>query len=351
MNKKIIVGLSGGVDSSMSLLLLKKQGWQPVGVTLRLPVWRGGNRFADNLCCQPQNLTIAQKLCQQLKIPYFIIDTRKEFLWVVVDYFLKQLHQGSTPNPCVICNQCLKFKKLLAVAKKMDAKYIATGHYARTRKIKNYQLLMAKDKTKDQSYYLSFLPKKWLTKIVFPLGEYTKDEVYELAKEAGLNFWQEKKQSQDFCYLGGQKLTEYVTQTLKPKPGAIIDTDSNRLGRHQGLVYYTLGQRKKIGLGGGPYYVQGFNRQKNYLIVTKDKKKLYKKELMLKPYNLFMSSDKPLKVKARVRYQQPLQEAVIYVRADNLKLIFEESVFAAAPGQICAFYENEVCLGGGVIVK
>ncbi len=338
--KKIIVALSGGIDSSMSLFLLKKGGWQPLGVHFRIPKWRKELEKNEN---------IAKKICQRLAVPYLEIDIREEFKKRIVDYFINEYRQGKTPNPCVFCNLYLKFNKLLALARARKITKIATGHYA---KIENGKLMKAKDQSRDQTYYLSFLPQKWFPYLVFPLANYTKEKIYQLATKANFNYWNQKKQSQDFCYLAGSQTEEFLRKELGVKRGLIVDEKQNILGEHSGLHFFTIGQRKGIKLGGGPYFVKGFNLAKNYLIVTKDKKKLFKKELSLFPFNLNVKKiRKPIKVKTKVRYQQPLQPATLYPYPKKLKIIFQKPIFSATSGQICVFYQNNVCLGGGVILK
>ena len=355
MAKKIIIGLSGGVDSSVSLMLLKKQGWDPIGVSLKLPVWKSkDNLLRENTCCTTKSLAIAKKICQELSVPYHVFDVQLDFKKTVVDYFICQLKESKTPNPCIVCNQQLKFQKLFEFAKKEGVKYIATGHYARIKKVKNYQLLIAKDKDKDQSYNLSFLPKDWLKYIVFPVGDYTKEEVYLMAERKGFAFFLKEKQSQDFCFVAGASLPKFIKDKIGEKQGLIVNSNGKVLGKHKGLHYYTIGQRKGINLSAGPWYVKGYDITNNKLIVIKDKAKISQKKLVLSPFN-FISREAPkkkIKVKAKVRYRQPLQPAILYPPKKNkLEIIFDKPIFAATPGQACVFYKNEVCLGGGMIVQ
>jgi len=351
-NSKIVVGLSGGVDSSLALILLKKQGWQPIGVSLKLLTWRR-KKSAKN------QSEVAEKVCCKLKIPYYVVDASFDFKKEVVDYFTKELKSNRTPNPCVACNARLKFAKLFEFAKKVGVDYVATGHYSRIKeaksqklKAKSYELLMSKDKNKDQSYYLSFLPQKWLSHIIFPLGEYRKEEVYQLAKKNGFDFWKKDEQSQDFCYLAGNSLEEFIKREIKTKPGLIIDTDGKILGKHKGLPFYTIGQRKGIRMGGGPYFVKKFATGQNQLIVTKDKKEIYKKEILLSPFNFVsgQSPVNPIKIMAKVRYRQPLELAILFSPVNNkLRIVFDQPQPSVTPGQACVFYKNQICLGGGII--
>lgn len=349
--KKIIVGMSGGIDSSMTLWLLKKQGWNPVGVSLKLPVWSGKKSLDSN----KKSLLVAKKVCEKLGVSHRVLDVRNDFKKEVVDYFLKETKNLKTPNPCVICNRYLKFKTLFSLADRMGVSYVATGHYARKSlnpKTKKYELLRAKDKDKDQTYYLSFLPQSWLKRLIFPMGEFYKSEVYEMAKKWGLDFWEKKDQSQDFCFLGGRNLGEFLSKEIGEKPGPILDRQGKELGEHRGLIFYTLGQRRGLGLGGGPYFVKGFDLEKNALLVTKDASKVFGKEILLRPYN-FISEDfssKKISVMARTRFRQRLAEATLIPLArKKLKLIFNSKQKAVTGGQFAVFYRKEVCLGGGRI--
>lgn len=365
--KRIIVGISGGIDSSMSLVLLKKQGWDPIGVCLKLPVWKNKkNLLRENICCTKESISIARSVCQKLMVPFYFLDVRSDFQKKVVDYFINEFKNNKTPNPCIICNRYLKFKKLFEFANKMEAKYVATGHYARIAKTppkcqtvhfgsvkrETYQLLIAKDKNKDQTYNLCFLPQKWLKYIIFPLGNYTKKEVYQLAKKEGFDFFFNKKQSQDFCFVAGKSLSSFLKEKVGKKPGKIIDTEGNILGKHQGLHFYTIGQRKGINLAAGPWFVKDFDISKNILIVTKNQKEVAQKEIILSPFH-FISGQSPkekIKVMAKIRYRQHLSKATLFPPSkDKLKLVFDKPQRAVTPGQFAVFYKGSVCLGGGRI--
>lgn len=355
--KKIVVGMSGGIDSSAALILLKKQKFDPIGVSLKFAVWKNRkNLLRENICCSLKSLKIAKKVCQKLNVPHFIFDVSEKFEKEVINYFVSELKNYRTPNPCIICNRYLKFKKLFQWAKKHGIKYVATGHYARIRqnpKTKKYELLRAKDKNKDQTYSLSFLPQKWLKNIIFPLGNYTKKEVYQIVKKERFNFLVKKKQSQDFCFVAGKSLQYFLEAKIGRKAGLIMDLEGNILGKHQGLHFYTIGQRKGIKLPGGPYFVAGFDISRNVLKVTKNLKDLYRKEIFLSPYH-FISGETPqkkIRVKAKIRYRQSLAEATLIPLRNKLKVIFDSPQKSPTPGQFCVFYQNDVCLGGGIITK
>lgn len=355
-NKKIVVGMSGGVDSSMALVLLKEAGWEPIGVSLKLPVWESkDNLLRENVCCTDESFAVAKSICEKLGVPFYTVDAKKEFRDEVIKYFNKEYASGRTPNPCSICNRELKFGDLFEFAEKVGAEYVSTGHYAKTRfnpKTKKYELLKAKDKTKDQTYALSLLPQKWISKIVFPLGEYTKDEVFEKAKKLGLKYFTKQKESQDFCFVAGKSLPKYLKEVIGEKDGDIVDTKGKVLGKHEGLHFYTIGQRKGIELSGGPYFVKELNTKKNQLVVTKNEKDLFSREAKLEKVN-YISGERPKNpviVTAKVRYQSPLAKATLTPqKGDRAKIVFEKPQRAITPGQTCVFYTNEICFGGGII--
>lgn len=357
MKKPIVVGMSGGVDSSMTLVTLKKQGWQPIGVSLKLPVWQNPkNVFRENICCTKESFRIARKICQKLNVPYYIFDVSLDFKKKVIDYFVSELAGGKTPNPCIICNRFLKFKKLFEFSQKVGALHVATGHYARVRKNQKtgqFELLMAKDKNKDQTYSLCFLPQKWLKSLVFPLGDYTKEQVYQMAKKLGFEFFLKRKQSQDFCFVAGKSLSSFLEEKIGKKEGKIVNTKDRVLGKHQGLHFYTIGQRKGLKIPAGPFYVKDFDFEKNLLIVAKTKQEISQRKLFLSPFH-FISGETPkekIKVLAKIRYRQPLSEAIIFPpKKGKLKVVFKNPQPAVTPGQFCVFYQRRVCLGGGKII-
>ncbi|MDD5760507.1 MAG: tRNA 2-thiouridine(34) synthase MnmA [Candidatus Pacebacteria bacterium] len=355
--QKIVVGMSGGVDSSVALILLKQKGWQPIGLSLELPIWDDKTKPSkkNTRLLKKQSPEAAAKVCKKLNIPHYIVDAKKDFEKQVVKYFIDEWKNLRTPNPCVICNPNFKFKQLIAWAKKHKVEYIATGHYARLKfnfKTKQYELLKARDKNKDQTYHLCFLPQKWLKHIIFPLGSYTKEEIYQIAKKQGLKFFDKKEESKDFCFIAGQSLCPFLKQEIGKKQGLIVDSRGNILSQHQGLHFFTIGQRKGIKLSGGPYFVVGFDKKKNALLVTKNKKDLFKKEIFVFPYHFISERKllKPFKGRVSIRYQQKPVSAIITPKKRELKIVFSKPVFAPCPGQFAVFYQRDKCLGGGKII-
>jgi len=377
--KKVVVAMSGGVDSSVAAALLKKQGFDVVGIFMKF--WKDGFG-GQNRCCSIESEKMARLVAKKIGIPFYVINAEKDFKNKIVDYFLKEYKNGVTPNPCVICNKEIKFGLLLEKALKLGADYIATGHYvytslgsdsslafARQRGLTQAsaifrpsdepaklpagyasnslpRLFEAKDTEKDQTYFLWQLKQKQLKHVLFPVGNYTKPQVRALAKKFKLPV-AETPESQEVCFV--QNTTdEFLKKYLKTKPGDIVDVSGKKIGKHQGLWFYTIGQRKGIGLSGGPFYVVAKDLKKNLLIVSNNQKDLLKKELFVK--NVSWLSDKapefPMKISVKVRYRTKLVEATIY---KNNKVIFKTPQRAVTPGQSAVFYKGKELLGGGVI--
>lgn len=357
---RVVVGLSGGVDSTVALWLLQKQGYELIGVTLRLPVWK---KKSD-----PGRIKAARAVCRWLAVPHQVIDCRQDFQRLVVDYFVNEFQVGQTPNPCLVCNQKLKFAKLLEFAEKEKADFVATGHYAKAVTLPRWRLTtprkclkMARDKSKDQSYFLAMLGQKELRRLLFPIGAYTKKQVYEIAKKQGFQASVQRQESQDFCYLAAKDKNRFLASRLASKPGPIIDQEGKVIGRHRGLHFYTCGQRHGLGLN-KLHYVLRLNLKTNALIITDNKQDLFQKEVVMTNWN-FISGRPPkklIKVQAKTRSTQPRQSAVLYPASPagkpagkpavrQLRLVFDQPQFAITPGQFCVFYQGDVCLGGGVI--
>jgi len=329
--------MSGGVDSSVTAALLKRADLEVIGVFMKLvdvPRFREGEK-------------VARKVAKNLKIPFLVLDLRKEFQKRIINEFLKEYRAGRTPNPCVICNREIKFNFLFKKARKLNANYIATGHYAQ---LKQGKLLRGKDKEKDQSYFLWQLNQKQLKHILFPVGNNTKKEVKKIAKKFNLPIF-DFSESQEVCFIP-TTANNFLAKHLKSKPGKIVDTQGKVMGQHQGLFFYTIGQRKGIKLSGGPYYVLDKDLKKNILIVTKKEKDLYKKELIAESIN-WISGKKPklpLKAKAKIRYRHKAALAVMSkISNKKYKVRFEKPQRAITPGQSVVFYQGQELLGGGII--
>jgi tRNA-specific 2-thiouridylase len=350
--------MSGGVDSSMALVLLKKQGWQPIGVSLKYAIWQDKkNLLRENACCSTESFEIARSVCKKLNVPYYIFDVSQEFKQKVINYFISELKDNRTPNPCIICNRHLKFKKLFEWAENHNIKYVATGHYARVKqnlKTNKYELRKAKDFNKDQTYSLSFLPQKWLKNIIFPLGNYIKEEIFKLAKDEGFDFYLKRKQSQDFCFVASKCLNCFLEKEIGKKEGVIKDTAGKILGKHQGLHFYTFGQRKGINLFGGPYFVIDKILENNTLVVSKNEQDLLAKETLLSPFN-FISGGRikeKMNIWIKIRSQHnPAKAILIPISNGRIKIVFDKRQKSITPGQFAVFYQKEVCLGGGRIIK
>ncbi len=376
--KKVVVAMSGGVDSSVAAALLKKAGLDVVGIFMKF--WsepdENGLIGALNRCCSPEAEVRARKVAKILKIPFYVLNLKKDFKKRVVDYFLNGYKKGITPNPCVVCNKEIKFGLLLEKALELDADFIATGHYARRKELTTnnlqlttYKLLRAKDKNKDQSYFLWQLSQEQLKHILFPIGDYARKEVEKLAKKFKLPFSGVPK-SMEICFIQ-TTINDFLVRHLKQKPGKIfcsnLKFEHSVIGEHQGLWFYTIGQRKGLGLAGGkPHYVLDKDIKKNILFVTNNVQDLDKKELVCKNVN-WISGKKPelpLKIKAKIRYRHQLASATITynLKLKTYNLKFKKPQRAITPGQSVVFYSpsqvfeknlggqgGEEVLGGGII--
>ncbi len=353
--KSIVVGMSGGVDSSMALVLLKEKGWDPIGVSLKYPVWKDdANCLKENVCCSTESFQIAESVCKKLGVPYHVFDVSRDFKKEVIDYFLDCLRDHKTPNPCVMCNRYLKFKKLLGWAARRGVAHVATGHYARVRKnpkTRKFELLASQDAQKDQTYSLSFLSQDQLRHIVLPLGDYTKPEIYRMAEDHGFEIFLKRKQSQDFCFVSGNAMEPFLAKEIGRNEGEVRDDKGDVIGRHQGLHFYTVGQRRGLGFSGGPFFVTGSDVKSNVLKVTRDEKNLLSREVFLFPCNFFGGIPRgSLRVKAKIRYRQAAASGMLHPLSGNrAKIVFDKPQRAVTPGQFAVLYQRNVCLGAGEI--
>ena len=349
--RKIVVGLSGGVDSSVALLLLKQQGWSPVGVSLKMAVWKGKcNEMKENVCCTKESFSNARKVCEKLGVSYYIYDVQRDFEREVIGYFLNELSHSRTPNPCLVCNRELKIKKLFEWARKHKIKYIATGHYANiTRSGNKYCLSRAKDENKDQSYGLCLLPHAFLSHLILPLGGMTKQETYETAIKAGLGFFTNIKQSQDLCFVSERAMKPFLFEKLGKKPGPIIDESGKRIGEHYGLYLYTVGQRRGLGFPFA-YFVKGFDVKKNALLVTRNRENVLERSFTVSRFN-WLSAPFTRRTRAliQIRNHHVQMPALIIQKGKKLIVHCDSPIEGIAPGQICSIYKGRVCLGGGAI--
>jgi tRNA-uridine 2-sulfurtransferase len=351
--KHAVVGLSGGVDSAVSAALLLKQGYSVTGVYMK----NWSEDFGDFGCTWASDSEDARKVAQTLGVPFYIWDFEKEYRKKVVSYFLREYKKGRTPNPDVICNSEIKFKLFLDRALKLGADFVATGHYARIEKKKKrvgeeYRLLKGIDPSKDQSYFLYTLKQRQLSRTLFPLGEYKKSEVRKMARKFKLPN-ADKKDSQGICFIGKINVSDFLKAHIKAKKGDILTVSGSVLGRHEGLPFYTIGQRG-MGLGGdGPYYVAYKNFKLNALIVTnkKDDPRLWRKKFTLSDLSWTGNEPKmPFKARVAIRYHHPEQPALIQKMNDaKLSVTFQVPQRAITEGQSAVIYKNDVLLGGGVI--
>lgn len=359
MNKRpedtrVIVGMSGGVDSSVTALLLKQQGYDVIGVFMKN--WDDTDEFG--VCTAEVDFQDVRRVCDHIGIPYYTVNFEKEYMEKVFEYFLDEYRHGRTPNPDVMCNREIKFGEFLTKALDLGADYIATGHYAQVKLIDGeYKLLRGADANKDQTYFLNALNQYQLSKAMFPIGHMEKPQVREIALAAGLPT-AKKKDSTGVCFIGERNFKEFLSSYLPAQPGEMRKMDGEVVGRHEGLMYYTLGQRHGIGLGGSgdPWFVVDKDVEKNILYVGRgaDQSALFSKGLLATNVNWISpkQQDQIIHCTAKFRYRQPDQQVTVYTSSHGTcDVIFEQPQKAITPGQAVVFYDGDVCLGGGTIDK
>lgn len=340
MTKRVLIGMSGGVDSSVSALLLKKAGYEVIGATMQLLEQNGESAITD-----------AKKVCEQIGIEHHILNNQEEFKQKVIDNFIQEYTNARTPNPCIECNKYLKFGTFYQKALELNCDYVATGHYAKieySEKYKQYVLKKSDSEKKDQTYFLYGINKEILPKIIFPLDKYeNKEEVRQIAKENNLEV-AEKSDSQEVCFIPDNNYASFVCKYAKQKKGNIVLTDGTILGRHNGLINYTVGQRKGLGIAyKSPLYVLKLNNTTNEVIVGTEQE-LYSNELYANGLNFLLDIplNEPIKIKAKVRFRAKEAEAILYPTKDGTsKIEFTEPQRAITPGQSVVFYIDDIVLG------
>lgn len=354
--KRVLLGMSGGVDSSVSAILLKNAGYEVIGITMRL---FEDDSFVENetACCSLSTINDAKRVCHKLGIKHYTYDFREEFKKYVIDNFIDEYKSGRTPNPCIMCNRFLKFGKMYELAKKLDCYYIATGHYAKTEYSEKYNCFVLKKSDnilKDQSYVLYPIDKKLLPHILFPLqGFDSKDDVRKIAKENNL-LVASKPDSEDICFIPDNNHTRFLDENIKVKEGKIVDINGITRGKHTGFTHYTIGQRKGLGIQNEkPLYVVNIDPKENKIIVG-EKNSVLSKNLVIEDINVLVSdviTKTGTNVKVKIRYKAKEANAVAYLDGDKIKITFVEPQFAIAPGQSCVIYIDDVVIAGGIISK
>lgn len=352
--KRVVVGMSGGVDSAVSAALLKEQGFDVIG--LYMSNWKETDE--GGCCTGEQDWTDVKYVCDKIGIPYYSVDFSEQYMDNVFKHFVEEYKKGRTPNPDVLCNREVKFGPFADFARQLGADYIATGHYCRVRHNGDtHYLLRAKDDNKDQTYFLNQVSSHQLRDVIFPLGDLTKPEVRELALKYDIPV-AKKKDSTGICFIGERNFRQFLSQYIPMKDGDIVTQDGKIVGRHQGVYFYTLGQRRGLGIGGSAdgngerWFVLGKDVEKNLLIVSQGEDSiLFKDGLETEGFNFITPPPaSSFECEVRIKHRQPLQKAVASVLDNgNVRLVFEQKQRAIAEGQYAVVYVGEICLGGGVI--
>ena len=358
MKKKVVVGMSGGVDSSVAAMLLKEQGYDVIGVTMQ--IWQDEEeeaREANGGCCGLSAVDDARRVAQRLEIPYYVMNFKKEFKCHVMDYFVAEYLRGHTPNPCIACNRYVKWESLLQRSLEIGADYIATGHYARIDRLPNgrYAIRNSVTASKDQTYALYNLTQEQLAHTLMPVGEYTKDEIRAMAEEAGLPV-AHKPDSQEICFVPDNDYASFIDREAGekvPGPGNFVTEDGRILGRHKGITHYTLGQRRGLELPMGErVFVTAIRPETNEVVIGSNQE-LFTDKVLCDHVNYMAVEDlaEPVRVLAKIRYNHKGEYGTLTKQPDGIVLCtFDAPVRAATPGQAMVFYQGEHVLGGGTIV-
>ncbi|MDD6485120.1 MAG: tRNA 2-thiouridine(34) synthase MnmA [Clostridiales bacterium] len=352
--KSVLIGMSGGVDSSVAAALLKDRGYKVIGATMRLWTYSDNENSKHEGCCAESAVEDARRVCDKLGIDFYVMNFKELFREKVVDDFVDEYKRGRTPNPCIACNRYLKFDALLKKALAMGIDYVATGHYAKIERDEKgkYTLKVSDAAKKDQSYVLYNFTQEQLAHTLMPLGEYSKDRVREMARSLGLAV-ADKPDSQEICFVENDDYAGFIREYsgYTPKPGKILDINGNVIGEHKGLIYYTIGQRKGIGAYGRPMFVMKINPQDN-TITLGEKGMEFSSSLIASEVN-FISGEmpkEPIRVQAKVRYQASPASATVYPMEDGrIKVEFDEPQRAITPGQSVVLYDKDTVLGGGIV--
>ncbi|EJP6471563.1 tRNA 2-thiouridine(34) synthase MnmA [Clostridium sporogenes] len=356
MKKKVLVGMSGGVDSSVAAYLLKNQGYDVIGVTMQ--IWQDDEEFVEREggCCSLSAVADARRVANKIGIPFYVMNFKDAFKRNVIDYFVDEYVEGRTPNPCIACNKFIKFSAFLDKAMAMGIDYVATGHYAIIEKQNDrYVIKKSEDDKKDQTYALYNFTQFQLERTLMPCGQYKKTQIREIAKEIGLRV-HNKKDSEEICFIPDNDHGRYIKNRFpnKVREGNFVDKEGNILGIHKGIVYYTIGQRKGLGIAfGKPMYVVDINPFRNEVVLG-SLEDLLNTELIAKDINYipFDTLKEPMEVEAKIRYSQNPSKAVITpIENGKVKVNFYEKQRAITKGQSVVFYKDDLVIGGGVIEK
>ncbi len=349
---KAVMAMSGGVDSSVAAYLLKKAGYDVIGITMRLSPPQDADYSRQNKkCCTAEDTDDARRVCMMLDIPHYVLNFEKEFHTYVIQYFINEYRKGRTPNPCLACNDYVKFQFLMSKAQALGAERLATGHYARIQhRGGGFHLLKAADPSKDQSYVLYGLGPRELQYLLFPVGEFPKSEIRKIAHELGLPV-ADKPDSQDICFIPDGDYRQFVRKRVEASPGDVIDSNGNVLGTHDGIELYTIGQRKGLGINSSQRrYVVKIMSEENQVVVGGEEA-LYSDSLRASKvrYTSGAPPTYPTSVTAKVRHHSPEVEATLIPMGDEAEVQFSSPQRAIAPGQAVVFYQGAEVLGGGII--